>query len=228
MASGPPRSFKPLAPAAATARRELPPWTWRLQGLLSRWLPLFLMSLLAVGTWWLVKNTPLVGGPQTAAPLRHVPDYRMQHFELERIGADGLLRVRVEGEALRHYPDTDTIEIDGVSVRAIADNGAQVLATAARAISNGDASQLQLIGDVHLRRFDPGQQPSQDTPRAVVRGDFVEALSDGQIMRSHLPVDVDFIGGTIHSDQGFVYDHLHGTLLFNGRSRGQFQPGPKR
>ncbi|MBV8603361.1 MAG: LPS export ABC transporter periplasmic protein LptC [Pelomonas sp.] len=225
MASGP---LTPLAPPAGGPRRELPSWTWRVQALVSSWLPLFLMSLLAVGTAWLVKNTPLAGGPQTAAPLRHVPDYRMQHFELERIGADGLLRVRVEGEALRHYPDTDTVEIDGVSVRAISPNGGQILATAARAISNGDASQLQLIGDVHLRRFDPGQQPEQDVPRAVVRGDFVEALSDAQIMRSHLPVDVDFMGGTMHSDQGFVYDHLRGTVVLSGRSHAQFQPGSKR
>ena len=221
-------ALTPLAPPAGGTRRELPSWTWRLQAVLSSWLPLFLMSLLAVGTWWLVKNTPPAGGPQTEAPLRHVPDYRMQHFELERIGADGLLRVRVEGEALRHYPDTDTVEIDGVSVRAISANGGQILATAARAISNGDASQLQLIGDVHLRRFDPGQQPDRDVPRAVVRGDFVEALSDAQIMRSHLPVDVDFMGGTMHSDQGFVYDHLQGTVVLNGRSHGQFQPGAKR
>ncbi|MBV8603179.1 MAG: LPS export ABC transporter periplasmic protein LptC [Pelomonas sp.] len=219
-------ALTPLAPPPA--RRELPSWTWRLQSLVSSWLPLFLMSLLAVATWWLVKNTPLLGGPQAAAPLRHVPDYRMQHFELERIGAEGLLRARVEGEALRHYPDTDTVEIDGVSVRAIAPNGAQLLATAARAVSNADASQLQLIGDVHLRRFDPGQRPAQDAPRVVVRGDFVEVFADTQVLRSQLPVDVDFPGGTLHGDQGFVYEHLKGTLVFAGRTHGQLQPTPPR
>ena len=73
---------------APPARRSKPrPWLWRAQGLLSNYLPLVLMALLASGTWWLVKNTPLLDAPGELAPPRHVSDYRMNNFELQRIGA---------------------------------------------------------------------------------------------------------------------------------------------
>src|SRR5215210_6974805 len=63
-----------LAAAAAPAiphRHGDMPWSARLVEQGSSFLPLLLMALLALGTWWLVKNTPLADAPQTAAPLRH-------------------------------------------------------------------------------------------------------------------------------------------------------------
>ena len=42
------------------------------------------------------------------------PDYTMTAFSLDRFDAAGALKLRIEGEQLRHYPATDRIEIDGV------------------------------------------------------------------------------------------------------------------
>ena len=49
------------ASAAAVAgqpARAPQAWSYRLLQGLSSYLPLLLMALLAVGTWWLVRNTP--------------------------------------------------------------------------------------------------------------------------------------------------------------------------
>jgi len=60
-----------LAPAAARpgGGRTPQPLRWRLVELLSSYLPLLLMGVLAMGTWWLVKNTPLSDDPRIAAAL---------------------------------------------------------------------------------------------------------------------------------------------------------------
>jgi lipopolysaccharide export system protein LptC len=208
-----------LAPAAGRTRPRQP-LTWRIQSLLVAYLPLVLMALLAAGSWWLVKNTPLLGGPVEIAPPRHIPDYAMQHFELRRMGADGRLRLRVEGEAMRHFPDTDTVEIDGVRLRAFNADGSLTVATARRGIGNGDGSQMQLLGDVTVRSFDAGT-PESAIPRMVVRGDFLQAESDAQKLHSHLPVVVSYPGGEVQAPS-FDYEHLRGTLHFGGPARGQF------
>ena len=71
------------------------------------------MALLALGTWWLVRNTPRARrAARRPAPPRHEPDYSMRGFTVQRFAPDGALRVQIEGDALRHYPDTDTLEID--------------------------------------------------------------------------------------------------------------------
>lgn len=43
----------------------------------------------------------------------------MRNFDLQRVGADGKLRVHVQGSEMRHFPDTDTLEIDGIRLRAV-------------------------------------------------------------------------------------------------------------
>jgi lipopolysaccharide export system protein LptC len=213
-------------PAPTPRPRPAQPWQWRLQGLLSNYLPLLLMAFLASGTWWLVKNTPLLGDPGELAPLRHVPDYTMSNFEIQRIGADGRLNVQIAGSELRHYPDTDTIEIDQVRVRATAPDGTLAIAEARRALSNGDGSDLQLLGGVHLRRLPPG---SGEGAAALmeVRGEFLQALSNSEVLRSHLPVTIRQ-GGTTLNAQNFEYRHLTGVLRFSGKTTGQINPKPSR
>lgn len=206
-------------PAPTPRRRPPQPWLWRVQSLLSNYLPLLLMAFLAGGTWWLVKNTPLLGTPGELAPPRHVPDYRMANFEIQRIGADGRLSVQIAGAELRHYPDTDTIEIDQVRVRAIAPDGSLAIAEAKRALSNGDGSDMQLIGSVHLRRLAPGS--GEGAPAQLeVRGEFLQALANSEVLRSHLPVTIRQGGSTLNA-QNFEYRHLTGQVTFSGKAQGQ-------
>ncbi|CAM3985282.1 LPS export ABC transporter periplasmic protein LptC [Roseateles saccharophilus] len=208
-------------PPPAPRRRKEQPWLWQAQGLLSSYLPLLLMAFLASGTWWLVKNTPLVEAPAEQAAPRHEADYRMTNFEIQRIGADGRLRVQIAGAELRHYPDTDTVEIDQVRVRAIAPDGSLAIAEARRALSNGDGSDMQLLGDVHLRRLPAGA--GEDAPAQLdVRGEFLQALSDTEILRSHLPVTIRQGGSTLET-QNFEYRHLTGQLGFTGKAQGQIE-----
>lgn len=215
----------PLAPAPSSRRRQPQPWLWQLQRLLSSYLPLLLMAFLAGGTWWLVKNTPLLDGPSEKPAPRHIPDYRMSNFEIQRIGADGRLKVQVSGSELRHYPDTDTVEIDNARVRAIAPNGSLAIAEAKRALSNGDGSDMQLMGDVRLRRLPPGAAPDA-APELEVRGEFVQALANAEILRSHLPVTIEQAGSTLQT-QNFEYRHLSGELRFSGRAQGRIEPRSK-
>ena len=206
-------------PAPAPRRTKPQPWLWEAQRLLSSYLPLLLMAMLAIGTWWLVKNTPLLDAPAELAPPRHVPDYRMSNFEIQRIGADGRLKVQITGAELRHYPDTDTVEIDNVRVRAMAPDGSLAIAEARQALTNGDGSDLQLRGDVFLRRLPPGAGENA-APQLEVRGEFLQALSNSEILRSHLPVTIRQGGATLNA-QNFEYRHLTGQFRVTGKAQGQ-------
>ena len=217
----------PLAPSRAAAPRPPQPFIWRVQALLSAYLPLLLMAFLASGTWWLVKNTPSSDDPTEAAPLRHDPDYRMQGFELQRIAADGLLRVRIEGTELRHYPDNDTMEIDGIRLRALGADGSVTVARASRALSNGDGSELQLMGSVQVQRFEADSHTGEPkaAPQLVVRSEFLQVLANSEQLRSHLPVQINYAGGELQA-QGFEFDHVRGLMNFSGRTTGRFDTTP--
>ena len=49
--------------------------------------------------------------------------------------ADGRMRVQIEGAEMRHYPDTDTLEIENPRIRAIDTAGRVTRASALRALT---------------------------------------------------------------------------------------------
>lgn len=205
----------PLAPRA-TPPHPRQPWHWRLGQWLSAYLPLLVMALLALGTWWLVQHTPRAAGPSTEVAVRHDPDYSMQGFTMQRFGADGRLRVQVQGTLMRHYPDTDTLEIDGVTIRALSPDGSVTLATARRALSNGDASELQLLGGAQVVRDGPGAERQVE-----FESEFLHAFLNTERLRTHLPVRLRQ-GTSELRVGGLEYDNLTRSAKFGAPIRARF------
>jgi lipopolysaccharide export system protein LptC len=206
------------APAVPAVRVVAPAWPRRVREALVAYLPVLLMALLALGTWWLVRNTPVPGAERAAVAPRHEPDYTMTAFTVQRFGADGRLRVQIEGDVLHHYPDTDTLEIQGPRIRAFGEDGRVTDASARRAVANGDATEVQLIGDAVVTR---GAIAGQDG--IEFRGEFLHAFANTERVRSHLPVIVRRGATEVRAD-GVEYDHLARRIDFLGRSRATFQP----
>ena len=190
-AAVPPELHLPDLPEVAVSLGAPPPSRppargvrMRVRELMSAYLPLLLMALLALGTWWLVKNTPRPTGGSEASPVRHDPDYEMRDFAITRFGPDGRPAVRIEGARLWHYPDTDRIEIESARLQANAPDGRVTRAHAARALTNGDGSEWQLSGGARV----VAQMPSG--PPLEVDGEFLHVFVTTERMRSHLPVVV--------------------------------------
>ena len=210
-----------LGPPAGRAPRTRMPWHLRLRDTLSSYLPLLLMALLALATWWLVKNSPRLAVPGLERPVSSEPDYTMTTFSLERFDASGRLKVRIEGERLRHFPDTDRVEIDQARIRAFAQDGRVTLATAARALGNGDGSEMQLMGGAEVTAQDAAGQP------LVMRGEFLHAFLVKEQVRSHLPVLVSQ-GGTSLQAAAMDYNNATRRLNLKGPIRAELSPRAPR
>lgn len=205
-------------PLGGTGPRLRLPLGLRLLHAFSTYLPLLLMALLATSTWWLVKHTPQGAGPAAQAPLRKEPDYTMTAFSVTRFGPDGRVVLRIDGDQLRHFPDTDRMEIDGVRIHAIGEDGRITNATASRALANGDASEVQLIGAAEIIS-QLGQGRS-----LTVNSEFLHAFVRFEQLRSHLPVKV-VQGRNVLRGGGLDYDHGTGRLELKAPVRAQFSPG---
>ncbi|MBI5718296.1 MAG: LPS export ABC transporter periplasmic protein LptC [Burkholderiales bacterium] len=205
------------ASQAGVSRRITLPWHLRVRDALSAYLPLLLMLLIALATWWLVKETPVPEPPAPPRAMRSEPDYSMRSFALERFDADGRLKMRIEGDLLRHYPDTNRVEIDGARIRAFAADGRETLATARRALGNGDGSEIQLLGGAEVTSRDAAGQP------VLIRSEFLHAFLVTERVRTHLPVLARF-GGTEMTAGGIDYDNAARRLEFRGPVRAVFIP----
>jgi lipopolysaccharide export system protein LptC len=218
-----PVSLGPLAPGSRGPHRRTP-WPMRLRDGLSTYLPLLLMALLAGGTWWLVKHTPGLEIATTARPVRSDPDYTMRGFNLTRFAPDGRFAVRVEGDVLRHFPDTDRLEIEGVRIESVSPDGRTTRASANRALANGDVSEVQLLGNAKV----VAQLGANDS--IELDSEFLHAFVNFERLRSNQPVVVRRVLGpssSVTHAGGLNYDHLNNLLQLDGPVRAQLPPVSK-
>ncbi|WP_119157512.1 LPS export ABC transporter periplasmic protein LptC [Caldimonas tepidiphila] len=196
-------------------------WRARLHGL-SAYLPALLMALLAAATWWLVRNTPVPDAPRPERPPRHEPDYVMNDFSVQlhrpASGAHALL----EGGRLRHYPDNDLLEIDEVRLRATDELGRVTVATARRALAQGDGSEVELIGDAQVRREAGGPGAAGGEP-VEFRGEQLKVFPDTGLVLSEQPVQLRR-GGMQVQAESLRYDKERSQLELQGRVRGSLPP----
>lgn len=195
----------------------------RLWDSVSIYLPLVMMGALALGTYWLVRNTPIFGPPEAAKEAKHESDYFMRNFTVKNFDDHGQLRSEVMGTEGRHYPDTDTLDIDQGRILSVNREGRLTTSTANRVLSNADGSEVQLIGSALVVRESIKDALGQDTPRMEFRGEFLHAFLNDERVKSHKPVlltrgNDHFTGDTL------VYDNITGVADLKGRVKGVLTP----
>lgn len=192
---------------------------------LSIYLPVLLMGLLALGTWWLVRNAPKAPQPVEARAPTHEPDYFMRTFSIKSFDVTGRLQSEIQGDMARHYLDTDTLEIDKARMRSVTPDGRLTTATANRALSNADGSEVQLFGNAIVTRESMARAGRVPLPRLEFRGEFLHAWVNTERVRSDQPVTLtrgtdQFTGDTME------YDNLDQIVQMRGRVRGTMMPPP--
>ncbi len=190
---------------------------------LSIYLPVLLMGLLALGTWWLVRNAPQPQQVEQERPVRHEPDYFMRDFSVKNFDATGRLQSDIRGTLARHYADTDTLEIDQARMRSVAPDGRVTTASANRALTNADASEVQLFGNAIVTREPLARKGQAPTPRMEFRGEFLHAWVNDERVRSNQPVTLKRGNDTFTADS-MDYDNLDQILNLRGRVHGTLQP----
>ena len=215
--------------AAATApppapRRRLARRVWRLVDQASIYLPMLLMGLLALGSYWLVRVTPEPPEPGITPEVGSDPDHAMRRFSVRLFNADGSLRAEIVGDEARHYPDTGIMEIDIGRVRSFSPTRQLTEAGARRITSNADKTEFVLQGDAvvvrHGERDASGAELSQTLE---FRGEFLQVRTEEETVFSDQPVTL--IRGTDRlSGNRLLYQGAQRTLELTGRVRAEM-PG---
>lgn len=186
------------------------------------YVPVVVMAALALGSYWLVRTAPEVAVAELVRPVSHEPDYFIEGFSIKNFDGTGRIRTEVAGTKANHYPDTQTLEIDKVHIRALDESGRVTTASALQAISNKDASEVQLIGNAVVVRqaADPADQR---TPRLEYRGEFLHLFTDTEVVKSHKPVELLRGRDRFSADQ-LEFDNVAQVLVLNGRVKGTLVP----
>lgn len=190
------------------------------------YLPMVVMGLLALGTYWLVRSAPQDTGAVVERPASHEPDYFMNGFSVRTFDGSGRIRTEVLGEKARHYPDTQWIEIDSIRIRSFDVNGRVTTATANRGLTNEDSSEVQLLGNAVVVREAQAGNRANAAPRMEYRGEFLHAFMATEKVKSHKPVEL-LRGNDRFTADSLDFDNVEQVLEMHGRVRGSLVPTVK-
>lgn len=190
---------------------------------LSIYLPILLMGAFAMVTIWLIRSTPAVIEAAAGKPLKHEADYFLRNFSIKAFDVQGKLKSEVIGREARHFPDTDTLEIEQVSMRTIGENGLPTIATAHRAISDTTGDDVQLFGNVHVSRQLPAGTSAETHEPVEYRSEYLHVKSDEGKVVTHLPVVISQ-GKDRFSGNAMTYDDHVSVIELTGQVRGVLTP----
>lgn len=199
------------------------PWLRQLLDRLTLYLPVLLMGALALSTYWLARTSVAPGASTPAVAARHLPDYFMRDFAVQTFDAQGRLKSQVSGVEARHFPDTDTLEIDQALIRSYDEQGALTTASARQAVSNGDGSEVTLMGGARVIRAATVSPQGKAQPELTFAGEFLHAFVDAQRVVSDQPV-VLTRGADRFSAQRMDFDNRQRVVQLNGRVQGVLVP----
>jgi lipopolysaccharide export system protein LptC len=193
---------------------------------MSVYLPVILMGFIALGTYWLARNTPTAGPTQAPVKARHDPDSFMRRFTVRSFDASGRLKNEIYGVEARHYPDTDTVEIDKPRMRSVGRDGDITVATAKLAVSNADGSEVQLIGDAVVTR-DATTDGSKPKPRMEIRGEYLHVYVNTERVTSNKPVEITRGDDRLAGDS-MTFNNVTDVLEMTGHVHGTVMPRASR
>ena len=118
---------------------------------ISIYLPLVLMGALALGTYWLVRNSPVLSPQQTAKAPKHEIDYFMRQFTIKSFGDAGQFKSEVW--LTRNARRVNVKSIMGVMMLAAA-KGAQV---EIETNGNDEEAAMQALTQLITDKFGEGE-----------------------------------------------------------------------
>jgi lipopolysaccharide export system protein LptC len=217
-----PVALSPLGGAVDEGqRRSRPRWSVRMRESMMGYLPLLLMTLLALGTWLIAKNTPGLLAPSTPEVVKHEPDYTLDRFNLQRFNADGALKVEIEGDHMQHFPDDDIMEVEKIRVVTTDPDGRRMTATAQHGRARGDSSEVWLDGQAQVVAESAGEVPVQ------MNGEHLHALPKLRRIDSTYMVVVRQGDSEFNAD-GLEYDDITRLLTLHGNVHALMQPALRK
>jgi lipopolysaccharide export system protein LptC len=190
----------------------------------SVYMPMILMALFALLSYWMVRNAPSVLSQESEAPVKHEADYFMEDFSVRVYDVNGKLKSEIQGVQGKHFPDTDTVEIVQPRVKVYSQQGQLTTARADKGIMNGDGTEVQLIDNaVIFREPLKAQEPSQQ-----MNSDFFHLFTDTEVIKTYMPVELLRGDKDRFTAERMDYDNLSQTMILTGRVRGVMTPKNKK
>jgi lipopolysaccharide export system protein LptC len=188
----------------------------RLRERLSSLISIFLLLLLAGGTYYLAEKSSQFADPHHKPASQTEPDSFVDGLSLTKVNAKGEPVFRLRSDRMVHFPgDNHTEYVAPVLVSLDADKPkVTVRAKRARADSSGDVTEL--FDSVELVR-----EASAKEPQLRVTSEAMVLHTQEEIARSTVAVKIEYASSVL-TGVGMEFNHALRQLSLHGQVRGNY------
>jgi lipopolysaccharide export system protein LptC len=193
---------------------------------LLKFLPMLLMAVLTLGTYWMVQmNEPNLN---TEKQKRHVPDYIMEGVVVTTLGPEGNTKFRVVGQKLIRYEDDASSEIDWPIARRFHESKPPITVKSDKGFMDGDMTILDLVGNASLTRPAQAATATQaGSARLLMTSSKFTVLMNEDIVKTNRPVNLEQGLSIMTSQEGAIFDNVNQKLTMIGQVRGRIESESK-
>jgi lipopolysaccharide export system protein LptC len=183
----------------------------------SLWLPLAILLLLAVLSFWIDQSVQLASSGGQAAKTE--PEGIMENFEALRTDAAGRPHYRLKAKKLKHYTGSKLTELESPHFVQLDAEDGEVSATAQQATVSADGNEVNLQGDVVVERAArPGQSAMS------LRTARLKVFPEQDRLQAPGPVDVRDDTLTLRAG-AMEYDAKQRVIKLTGRVKAHYISG---
>lgn len=195
---------------------------------LLRLMPLILMGVLTLATFWLVqKNTP-PDKPALERVRLHEPDYTIRNGALSALNELGTTKYRILGVKVTHYDDDASIDIQAPRMRLFQTNKAPVTVRSDTGHLDGDLTILDLFDNATI--FRPAQEATATqaaTLRMLASSSYFKVLINDDIIETNKPVTLQQGMSIMSSTDGGIFNNVEQSMVLTGQVKGRIERAPK-
>lgn len=179
---------------------------------------LLLVTLMALGSFWLLQIMRSPDNSAGPAAARTDPDYYVDNFNFVRLSANGEAQYNIAGKRMVHNPTDDTHMIDLPVINSLSRERPPMTARSERAIVEPGGVKIHMYDNVRIDR--------PKTPQAEnfhLESDYLMVLPDEDIMRTDKPVRLT-LGDSTLNGAGMVANNATGELSLASRVQATLPP----
>lgn len=204
-------------------------WTTELRRLIERaqgLLPIVLLGALALVTYWLVQNSPILGDAGSERPVSAKPDAYFHHFRIVGFDQQGQWLMQISGDRAQHRVHQDTYEIEQPRMlkRSHAD-AAPMRLSAERALASEEGRRMELFGQALIEQEADADARGQKKAVQELRSEYLLIDDRKQTVETQQPVTL-VRGSDVFKADRMVASQQENRLQMDGRVRGTLMPRP--
>ena len=182
--------------------------------------PLALLALLALLTIWIDRSVQ-PPEPKLDGSNRHDPDYMLNNFVTTNTDINGNLRYMLAATEMKHYPDTDSTELQRPRFTQYATDKPYTQIEGQRGLVSSNGENVQFMDNVVVVR-----QAFKDRGEMTVLTDHMNIMPKKDLATTDRPVVIKQAPKTIIHATGMIYDKKQRTVQLLSKVRVHYErPG---